>query len=119
MTSILSAGTFFGALVTGDVADVLGCHSTIIIGCVLFTIDVGVGFISAIIILHMSEIAPKKARGALVSGYQFAHYHRYSARELCRPGHSKQLDTAMAGTGSWEALGPVLHSFDWESRAVV
>ncbi|KAJ7807542.1 hypothetical protein B0H14DRAFT_2190176, partial [Mycena olivaceomarginata] len=34
--------------------------------------DVGVGFISAIIILHMSEIAPKKARGALVSGYQFA-----------------------------------------------
>jgi len=32
---------------------------------------VGVGFISAIIILYMSEIAPKKVRGALVSGYQF------------------------------------------------
>jgi len=31
----------------------------------------GVGFISAIIILYMSEIAPKKVRGALVSGYQF------------------------------------------------
>ncbi|KAJ7802623.1 hypothetical protein B0H14DRAFT_3780204 [Mycena olivaceomarginata] len=67
MTSILSAGTFFGALVTGDVADVLG-----------WPLDyhhwlyVGVGFISAIIILHMSEIAPKKACGALVSGYQFA-----------------------------------------------
>lgn len=29
------------------------------------------GFVSAIIILYMSEIAPKKVRGALVSGYQF------------------------------------------------
>lgn len=31
----------------------------------------GVGFISNIIILYMSEIAPKKVRGALVAGYQF------------------------------------------------
>ncbi|KAJ7649287.1 general substrate transporter [Mycena rosella] len=93
MTSILSAGTFFGALVAGDVADMIGRRPTIIMGCVVFAIgcileiapqDVlglfvvgrlvagaGVGFISAIIILYMSEIAPKKVRGALVSGYQF------------------------------------------------
>jgi MFS family permease len=32
---------------------------------------VGVGFISAVIILYISEIAPKAVRGALVSGYQF------------------------------------------------
>jgi MFS family permease len=31
----------------------------------------GVGFISAIIILYMSEIPPRKVRGAIVSGYQF------------------------------------------------
>lgn len=31
----------------------------------------GVGFVSAIIILYMSEIAPKAVRGAIVSGYQF------------------------------------------------
>jgi MFS family permease len=31
----------------------------------------GVGFVSAIIVLYMSEIAPKKVRGAIVSGYQF------------------------------------------------
>ncbi|KAJ6467586.1 general substrate transporter [Mycena vulgaris] len=93
MTSILSAGTFFGALVAGDIADVIGRRPTIIMGCVVFSVgcileiaprDVlalfvigrliagaGVGFISAIIILYMSEIAPKKVRGALVSGYQF------------------------------------------------
>jgi MFS family permease len=31
----------------------------------------GVGFVSAIIILYMSEIAPRKVRGAIVSAYQF------------------------------------------------
>jgi sugar porter (SP) family MFS transporter len=31
----------------------------------------GVGFVSAIIILYMSEICPRKVRGMLVSGYQF------------------------------------------------
>jgi MFS family permease len=93
MTSILSCGTFFGALIAGDIADFLGRRPTIISGCVLFTIGCileisstnqlvlfvfarlvagfGVGFISAVIILYMSEIAPRKVRGALVSGYQF------------------------------------------------
>jgi sugar porter (SP) family MFS transporter len=92
MTSILSAGTFFGAIAAGDIADFIGRRITIIMGCAIFSIGCiletaattlavmvvgrliagfGVGFISAIIILYMSEIAPKKVRGALVSGYQF------------------------------------------------
>lgn len=91
-TSILSAGTFFGAIVAGDVADFIGRRLTIITGCLVFTVGciletastglgamvpgrfiagLGVGFISAIVILYMSEIAPRKIRGALVSGYQF------------------------------------------------
>ncbi|KAF8549115.1 general substrate transporter [Imleria badia] len=92
ITSILSAGTFFGALIAGDVADRFGRRPTIIVGCVIYIIGcvlqvaasglalivvgrliagVGVGFVSAIIILYMSEICPRKVRGALVSGYQF------------------------------------------------
>jgi sugar porter (SP) family MFS transporter len=92
MTSILSAGTFFGAITAGDIADRIGRRWTIISGCIIFSVGcifetasttfpvmvvgrliagAGVGFISAIIILYMSEIAPKKVRGALVSGYQF------------------------------------------------
>jgi len=92
ITSILSCGTFFGALIAGDLADWFGRRTTIILGCIVFIIGVilqtassalgllvagrliagfGVGFVSAIIILYMSEIAPKKVRGALVSGYQF------------------------------------------------
>jgi len=92
VTSILSAGTFFGAIIAGDLADFIGRRMTIILGCFIFTIGgilevastglnvmvggrlvagFGVGFISAIVILYMSEIAPKKVRGAVVAGYQF------------------------------------------------
>lgn len=65
---------------------------TIIMGCVIFTVGCiletasaglglmvagrlicgfGVGFISAVVILYMSEICPRKVRGALVASYQF------------------------------------------------
>ncbi|KAF7854448.1 uncharacterized protein EAF02_011623 [Botrytis sinoallii] len=92
ITSILSAGTFFGAIMAGDMADWIGRRTTVILGCIIFIIGVilqtastglgllvagrlvagfGVGFVSATIILYMSEICPKKVRGALVSGYQF------------------------------------------------
>ena len=91
-TAILSVGTFFGAIIAGDIADFVGRRTTIITGCLVFIVGciletastsigvmatgrviagAGVGFISAIVILYMSEIAPKKVRGALVSGYQF------------------------------------------------
>ncbi|KAK3305984.1 general substrate transporter [Chaetomium strumarium] len=95
IVSILSAGTFCGALIAGDVADWIGRKWTVIIGCLIYCIGVviqmitglgdplgaivsgrliagiGVGFESAIVILYMSEICPRKVRGALVAGYQF------------------------------------------------
>ncbi|KAL1303043.1 hypothetical protein AAFC00_003354 [Neodothiora populina] len=92
IVSILSAGTFFGALIAGDVSDMIGRRITIVIGCGIYIIGVilqtashglgllvagrliagiGVGFESAIVILYMSEICPRKVRGALVAGYQF------------------------------------------------
>nr|POF12276.1 putative glucose transporter rco-3 [Quercus suber] len=92
VVSILSAGTFFGALISGDLADFFGRRITIIAGCGIFSVGValqvassayglliagrliaglGVGFVSAIIILYMSEIAPRQVRGSVVSGYQF------------------------------------------------
>jgi sugar porter (SP) family MFS transporter len=95
ITSILSCGTFFGALIAGDVADRIGRKWTVIMGCFIYMIGVivqmvtgpgnalgaivagrliaglGVGFESAIVILYMSEICPRKVRGALVAGYQF------------------------------------------------
>jgi len=91
IVSILSAGTFFGALIAGDLADWYGRRTTVIVGCFVYGIGCilqtastglgllvagrliagfGVGFVSAIIILYMSEIAPKKVRGAIVSGKQ-------------------------------------------------
>ncbi|KAL1838234.1 hypothetical protein VTJ49DRAFT_2868 [Mycothermus thermophilus] len=93
MTSILSCGTFFGALIAGDAADFIGRRPTIILGCVVFCLGcileiastnqlalfvmgrlvsgLGVGAISAVILLYMAEVAPRRVRGAIVSGYQF------------------------------------------------
>ncbi|KAF9457266.1 putative glucose transporter rco-3 [Collybia nuda] len=98
IVSILSAGTFFGALMAGDLADFFGRRTTIIIGCFTYIAGCivqtatttndktqalglivagrllagfGVGHVSATIIMYMSEICPRKVRGALVSGYQF------------------------------------------------
>jgi MFS family permease len=77
IVSILSAGTFFGALIAGDSADFIGRRNTIVIGCIIYIIGIvlqiashglgllvagrlvaglGVGFESAIVILYMSEI---------------------------------------------------------------
>lgn len=92
IVSILSAGTFFGSIVAGDLADAVGRRTTIIAGCFVFCIGViievasstipvlavgriiagfGFGFVSAVIIMYMSEVAPRKVRGAIVSSYQF------------------------------------------------
>ncbi|KID78279.1 monosaccharide transporter, partial [Metarhizium brunneum ARSEF 3297] len=99
IVSILSCGTFFGALIAGDLADWIGRKWTVILGCIIYGLGVvvqmitspdhalgpivagrviaglGVGFESAIVILYMSEIVPsqcpRKVRGALVAGYQF------------------------------------------------
>lgn len=94
IVSILSAGTFCGALTSGFLADRIGRRVTIMgPGCGLFVAGVivqvaashvtglcvgrfiaglGVGLVSAVNILYMSEIAPRKVRGAIVSAYQFA-----------------------------------------------
>ncbi|EEA26988.1 hypothetical protein TMatcc_004731 [Talaromyces marneffei ATCC 18224] len=96
IVSILSAGTFFGALIAGDVAEKIGRKWTVIYGCCIYAVGItiqlltgvggdalgiivagrliagfGVGFESAIVILYMSEICPKAVRGALVGCYQF------------------------------------------------
>jgi MFS family permease len=89
IVSILSCGTFFGAIVAGDVADIIGRKWTVIIGCFVYAIGcmvqmltgvtssdalgvivggrliagIGVGFESAIVILYMSEIVSFHPRG--------------------------------------------------------
>ncbi|KAF4769690.1 hypothetical protein N7455_006569 [Penicillium solitum] len=96
IVSILSAGTFFGAVLAGDVAEWFGRKWTVITGCAIYAIGIviqmltgiggnalgiiaagrliagiGVGFESAIVILYISEICPKSVRGAIVACYQF------------------------------------------------
>ncbi|KAJ5051507.1 uncharacterized protein L3040_001283 [Drepanopeziza brunnea f. sp. 'multigermtubi'] len=93
VVSILSAGTFVGALTAAPFADRIGRRWSLIAGCWVFNLGVslqtaatalpmfnsgrffagfGVGMISALIPLYQSETAPKWIRGVIVGSYQFA-----------------------------------------------
>ncbi|TKA72987.1 hypothetical protein B0A49_03064 [Cryomyces minteri] len=94
IVSILSAGTFFGALCAAPTADLLGrrlglmASAAIVfnLGVILqtaataqpmfiagrFFAGFGVGLISAMIPLYQSETAPKWIRGTIVGSYQLA-----------------------------------------------
>lgn len=93
IVSILSAGTFFGALASAPIADIFGRKYAMMIDTVIFTFGVilqtistdiplfvagrffagfGVGLLSATIPLYQSESSPKWIRGAIVGCYQLA-----------------------------------------------
>jgi MFS transporter, SP family, sugar:H+ symporter len=93
IVSILSAGTFFGALASPMFADTIGRRLGLIFSSLVFILGVilqtaatalplflagrffaglGVGLLSAIIPLYQSETAPKWIRGAIVGAYQLA-----------------------------------------------
>jgi sugar porter (SP) family MFS transporter len=94
IVSILSAGTFFGALSAAPVADILGRRLGLMFSSgVVFNLGVilqtaatrqpmfvagrffagfGVGLVSAIIPAYQSETSPKWIRGTIVGAYQLA-----------------------------------------------
>ncbi|OAA44198.1 glucose transporter-like protein [Metarhizium rileyi] len=93
IVSILSAGTFFGALASPFMGDYIGRRLALMASTWVFNLGValqtastsiplflagrffaglGVGLISALIPLYQSETAPKWIRGAIVGAYQFA-----------------------------------------------
>jgi SP family sugar:H+ symporter-like MFS transporter len=94
IVSILSAGTFFGALTASPVGDFLGRRIGLMVsaglvfnfGVILQTASTtqplfiagrffagyGVGLISALIPMYQSETAPKWIRGTIVGAYQLA-----------------------------------------------
>lgn len=93
IVSILSVGTFFGALTAAPVADMIGRRLGLVASNVVFCFGVilqtaataipmfvagrffagfGVGMISMTIPLYQSETSPKWIRGAVVGAYQLA-----------------------------------------------
>jgi len=93
VVSILSAGTFFGALLAAPTADYMGRKWGIVFACLIFSAGVamqtaateiplfvvgrvfaglGVGLVSCLIPMYQSECSPKWIRGAVVSAYQWA-----------------------------------------------
>jgi SP family sugar:H+ symporter-like MFS transporter len=92
VVSILSAGTFFGALFAFPMGDMVGRKWGIVASCVIFSLGVGlqldtnwstfvvgrviagigVGLVSCLVPMYQSECAPKKMRGLIVGLYQLA-----------------------------------------------
>lgn len=95
IVSILSAGTFTGALAGAPLSDILGRRWGLQVAMVIFALGVclqigagagdygifiagrviaglGVGIVSTIVPMYQSETAPRWIRGAVVSGYQWA-----------------------------------------------
>ncbi|KAJ5209946.1 Major facilitator superfamily domain general substrate transporter [Penicillium cf. griseofulvum] len=93
IVSLLSAGTFFGALGAAPIADKFGRRMGMILETFVFVVGVilqtistsiplfvagrffaglGVGLLSATIPLYQSETAPKWIRGTVVGAYQLA-----------------------------------------------
>lgn len=92
IVSILSAGTFFGALCAAPMGDILGRKWGLIAACAVFCVGVGlqlttgiavfvvgrvlaglgVGMVSCLVPMYQSECSPKWIRGAVVSCYQWA-----------------------------------------------
>jgi sugar porter (SP) family MFS transporter len=93
VVSILSAGTFFGALFGAPMADIVGRKFGVVLSCAVFALGValqtagtnwatfiigrvfaglGVGLVSVLIPMYQAETAPKWLRGAIMSVYQWA-----------------------------------------------
>ncbi|KAF7331036.1 putative glucose transporter rco-3 [Mycena venus] len=92
VVSILSAGTFFGALLAFPMGDMVGRKWGIVCSCVIFSLGVGlqldtkwatfvvgrviagigVGLVSCLVPMYQSECSPKNIRGLIVGLYQLA-----------------------------------------------
>jgi SP family sugar:H+ symporter-like MFS transporter len=92
VVSILSAGTFFGALIAFPLGDMVGRKWGLVSSCVIFSVGVGmqlstiwavfvlgrviaglgVGAVSCLVPMYQSECAPKAVRGMIVGLYQLA-----------------------------------------------
>ncbi|KAI9812479.1 MAG: Plasma membrane low glucose sensor [Pycnora praestabilis] len=93
IVSILSAGTFFGALASSAFGDLFGRRQGLIVSCFIFIAGVimqsasvaiplfvagrffaglGVGLVSSLVPLYQSETAPNWIRGTVVGTYQLA-----------------------------------------------
>ncbi|KAL9636777.1 MAG: hypothetical protein Q9204_002123 [Flavoplaca sp. TL-2023a] len=133
IVSLLSAGTFFGALAAAPTADILGRRIGMVASTGVFTLGVvlqtiatsiplfvagrfwagfGVGLISAIIPLYQSETAPKWIRGAIVGCYQLAITIGLLVAAIANNGTKDRNDT-----GSYRI--PIAIQFVWAIIMVV
>jgi sugar porter (SP) family MFS transporter len=133
IVSLLSAGTFFGALGAAPIADKFGRRMGMVIESVVFVFGVilqtastsiplfvagrffaglGVGLLSATIPLYQSETAPKWIRGTIVGAYQLAITFGLLLAAIVNNSTKDRMDT-----GSYRI--PVAVQFAWAIILVI
>ncbi|KAI9737387.1 MAG: High-affinity glucose transporter rgt2 [Cirrosporium novae-zelandiae] len=91
IVSLLSAGTFLGCLIAAPIADRAGRRISLLVSCVIFAVGVvlqtvasaipmfvasrffcglGLGIVTTVVPMYLSEAAPRKIRGSMISSYQ-------------------------------------------------
>ncbi|KAF9454277.1 MFS monosaccharide transporter [Macrolepiota fuliginosa MF-IS2] len=127
IVSILSAGTFVGALLAAPVADHIGRKWGIMLATLVFCVGVaiqtaskgiplfvvgrifaglGVGLVSVLIPMYQSECSPKWIRGAVVSLYQWA-----IAIGLLLAAVVNNASRERSGNDAWQI--PIAMQFVW------
>lgn len=134
IVSILSAGTFIGALCAGPIADFLGRRWGLMVssgivfnlGVILqtaaisqplfiagrFFAGLGVGLVSAMVPLYQSETSPAWIRGTVVGSYQLAITIGLFLAAIVNNGTQNRADT-----GSYRI--PIALQFAWSIILVV
>ncbi len=133
-------GSILGVLVAGTMSDYLGRKLTMLLSSILFTISaigcavcgsfnslvayrviggIGIGIVSIVSPIYISEIAPARIRGSLVSLYQLAVTVGFLLAYLSNWIISENVDLAIVNAGDAEAklsfLEKIFHVEYWRA----
>jgi len=78
VTAILSAGTFFGAIIAGDSAEIIGRRLTIILGCIIYII----GVVLQIASTGLGLIVAGRLIAGIGVGFESGKFHLHTHRIL-------------------------------------
>ena len=124
-------GSICGVLAAGTLSDYLGRKLTMLISAALFSISaigcavcgsfdslvayriiggVGIGIVSIVSPIYISEVSPAKIRGTLVSLYQLAVTVGFLLAYMANWAIDANIDPAMAGDTLWNKI---MHTEAW------
>ena len=127
-------GSIFGVLAAGSLSDYLGRKLTMLISAALFSISaigcavcgsfdalvayriiggIGIGIVSIVSPIYISEVSPARIRGTLVSLYQLAVTVGFLMAYLVNWLIDSNMDPGITGDGTASLWHVIMHSEAW------